>query len=88
MNGRIPLEWLADRYKFTTDKESGITNDPCENLTEKDMISLVERAVHVGVRSDEIIKNLSEEFEPTEWMPKKTGLDAHMDLGEPTQSVL
>ena len=88
VNGRTPLEWLADRYRLTTDKESGITNNPCEKLTEKDMISLVERAVHVGVRSDEIIGNLPEEFEPTEWTPKKTGLDAHMDLGEPTQSVL
>ena len=88
VNGRTPLEWLADRYRFTTDKESGITNDPCESLTENDMISLVERAVHIGVRSDEIIGSLPNEFEPAEWMPKKTGLDAHMDLGEPTQSVL
>ena len=88
VNGRTPLEWLADRYRFTTDKESGITNDPCESLTEKDMISLVERAVHVGVRTDEIIGGLPEEFEPAEWMPKKTGLDVHMDLGGPTQSVL
>ena len=88
VNGRTPLEWLADRYRFTTDKESGITNDPCKDLTENDMISLVERAVHVGVGSDEIIGGLPEEFEPAEWTPKKTGLDAHMDLGEPTQSVL
>ena len=88
VNGRTPLEWLADRYRFTTDKDSGITNDPCESLTENDMVSLVERAVHVGVMSDEIIGSLPEEFEPAEWTPKKTGLDAHMDLGEPTQSVL
>ena len=88
VNGRTPLEWLADRYKFTTDKESSITNDPCDGLTEKDMISLVERAVHVGVRSDEIIGGLPEEFEPAEWTPKKTGLDAHIDMGGPVQSVL
>ena len=88
VNGRTPLEWLADRYRFTTDKESGITNDPCEHLTEKDMISLVERAVHVGVRSDEIIGGLPEEFEPAGWKPKKTGLDAHMDIGGTVQSVL
>ena len=88
VNGRTPLEWLADRYRFTTDKESGITNDPCENLTENDMISLVERAVHVGVRSDEIIGGLPEEFEPADWEPKMTGLDVHMDLGGSVQSVL
>ena len=88
VNGRTPLEWLADRYKFTTNKESGITNDPCENLTEKDMISLVERAVHVGVRSDEIIDTLPEEFEPAQWKPKKTGLDAHIESSGPGQTVL
>ena len=88
VNGRTPLEWLADRYRFTTNKESGITNDPCKNLTENDMISLVERAVHVGVRSDEIIGSLPEGFEPAEWMPKKTGLDVHMDLGGSVQSAL
>ena len=88
VNGRTPLEWLADRYRLTTDKESGITNNPCEKLTEKDMISLVERAVHVGIRSDEIIGDLPDEFEPADWKPKKTGLDVHMDLGGPTQSVL
>ena len=79
---------MVDRYKFTTYKESSITNDPCEDLIEKDMISLVERAVHVGVRSDEIIRDLPEEFEPIEWTPKKTGLDAHMDVGRPVQNVL
>ena len=88
VNGRTPLEWLADRYRFTTDRENGITNDPCESLTEKDMISLVERAVHVGVRSDEIIGNLPEEFEPAEWEPKMTGLDLHMDIGGTAQSIL
>ena len=88
VNGRTPLEWLADRYRFTTDKDSGITNDPCKNLTENDMISLVERAVHVGVRSDEIISGLPEEFEPADWKPKKTGLDLHMDVGGTSQSML
>ena len=88
VNGRTPLEWLVDRYKPTTDTESGITNDPCESLTENDMISLIERAVHVGIRSDEIIRSLPKEFEPDEWMPKKTGLDAHIGMGGPVQSVL
>ena len=82
------MEWLADRYKITTDKESGITNNPYEKLTEKGMISMVERAVHVGVQSDKIISRLPKEFEPTDWKPKKTGLDAHMDIGGTVQSVL
>ena len=88
VNGRTPLEWLADRYKITTDKESGITNNPCEKLTERGTISIVEWAVHVGVQSDKIISRLPKEFKPTDWKPKKTGLDAHMDIGGTVQSVL
>ena len=88
VNGRTPLKWLIDKYKIITDKDSGITNNPCENLNENDMTDMIERAIHVGVRSDEIIGDLPEEFEPAEWSPRKTGLDAHMDVSEPVQSVL
>jgi len=28
VNGRTPLEWLIDRYRIRTDRESGIVNDP------------------------------------------------------------
>lgn len=79
VSGRNPLEWLAYRYRITIDKDSGITNNPCEKLAEKDMISMVERAVYVGVRSDEIVNGLPEEFEPVKWKPNKTGLDRYID---------
>ena len=88
VNGRTPLKWLVDKYRIATDRDSGKTNNPCENLTEKDMISMVERAVHVGIRSDEIINSLPKEFEPADWKLKKTGLDLHMDIGGTIQSTL
>ena len=76
INGRTPIEWIVDRYKITTDKESGITNDPCTGF---DIISHIERAVYIGVKSDKLINDLSkEEFEPKNWKPGKSGLDAHM----------
>ena len=75
VNGRTPLEWIVDRYKITVDKDSGIVNDPCAGV---DPISLIERAVYVGLESDTIINNLPKEFEPrSNWRPKKTGLDAY-----------
>ena len=75
VNGRTPLEWVVDRYRFTTDRDSGITNNPCEGA---DPIALIERAVHVGVESDKIINELSgKEFESDDWEPLKTGLDAY-----------
>ena len=72
VNGRTPIEWIIDRYKITTDKDSGITNDPC---TGTDIIAVIERAVHVGLESDKLVKALPKEFEPTDWEPAKTGMD-------------
>ena len=52
------------------------------------MRTIIERPVHVGVKSDEIISGLPEEFEPADWEPKKTGLDLHIDAGGTSQSML
>ena len=86
VNGRTPIEWIVDRYKITTDKESGITNDPCTGF---DIISHIERAVYIGVESDKLINDLSkEEFEPKNWKPSKSGLDAHMPNSSKYQSKI
>ena len=87
VNGRTPVQWFADRYAFKTHKESGITNYPLEDRSGEYVQAIIERLVHVGVKSDEIISGLPEEFEPADWEPKKTGLDAHIDGGT-AQSVL
>ena len=80
VNGRTPLEWIIDRYRFTTDADSGITNNPCEGMTEQKTTEVVERMIFVGIQSDKIISDISkEEFEPKDWTPKKTGLDAFAD---------
>ena len=80
VNGRTPLEWIVDRYNRTVDKDSGIVNDPLEGMGEDDIIAVIERAVYVGVESDRLIAELPDEFEPKDWKPKKTGLEAHMAL--------
>ena len=86
INGRTPIEWIVDRYKITTDKESGITNDPCTGF---DIISHIERAVYIGVESDKLINDLSkEEFEPKNWKPNKSGLDAHISSSSKYQSKI
>ena len=60
INGRTPLEWFIDRYKITTDKNSGIINDPngwFENP--RDLITAIERIVYISVESTKIIESLS-----------------------------
>ena len=81
VNGRTPIEWFEDRYGFSTDKDSGITNHLLEGVKGEDVRAIIERLVYVGVKSDEIIVDLPKEFKPVDWKPKKTGLDLHMDVG-------
>ncbi len=77
VNGRTPLEWVVDRYKITTNMESGITNDPCAGT---DIIAVIERAVHVGLESERIIRTLPKEFEPgSDWAPSEMGLARFTD---------
>ena len=59
VNGRTPLEWFIDRYKIKKDTDSGIFNDPngwFENP--RDLITAIERIVHVSVESTKIIESL------------------------------
>ena len=88
VNGRTPIQWFADRYAFRTHKKSCITNYPLDGVRGEDVRAIIERLVHVGVKSDEIISELPREFEPADWEPKKTGLDLHMDIGGTSQSML
>lgn len=77
VSGRTPLECVVDRYGKRP-KDSGIKNNPLENMNDDDIIAIIERAVYVGIESDRLIADLPEEFEPKNWEPKKMGLDAHM----------
>ena len=52
------------------------------------MRAIIERRIYVGTESDKVIRNLPKEFEPTDWEPKKTGLDLYMDVGVEIQSTL
>ncbi len=59
---RSALEWLLDRYQVTTDKTSGIVNDPNDWGTElgnpRYIIELVKRVTTVSVATMAIVKAL------------------------------
>ncbi len=62
VNGRTPLEWFIDRYKIKTDRESGIVNDPNGWFDNpRDLITAIERIIHVSVESTKIIEALPSE---------------------------
>lgn len=84
VNGRTPLEWVVDKYKISKDKDSGITNDPCDNIN---IIAVIERAVHIGVESTLIISSLPKEFEPdATWRPASDNLTRFINEGQPSSS--
>lgn len=86
VDGRTPLEWIADRYKISKDKNSGIINDSCNNV---DIIAVIERAVYMGTESKKIVDMLPTKFEPNDgWKPVGSGLTEFISDKKSFQSKL
>lgn len=62
VNGRIPLEWIIDRYQIKTDSASGITNNPndwvSEHGDEKYTLNLILSSITVSLKTLDIVDNL------------------------------
>ena len=62
VNGKSALEWVMERYQVSTDKDSGIVNDPNDWAVEHDdpayIFNLVKRVVRVSVETVQIVKAL------------------------------
>lgn len=84
VNGRTPIQWFADRYKFTTHKESGITNYPLEGKLGEEVKGIMERLVHVGIESDKIVARLPDEFEGMEPSNARDENEYHPAFGQQT----
>jgi predicted helicase len=66
VNGRPAIEWIMDRYEVTTDKASGIVNDPNKWADEhgepRYIVDLIKRVVKVSVETVRIVKGLPSPF--------------------------
>lgn len=62
VNGKSAIEWLMERYAVTTDKASGIVNDPntwcAEQGKPRYIIDLVKRIVRLSLETRHIVKAL------------------------------
>lgn len=59
VNGKPALEWIMERYQFTRDKNSQITNDPNDWSDDPQyIINLVKRIVRVSLETMKIVKAL------------------------------
>jgi predicted helicase len=59
VNGKPALEWIMERYQVTTDKDSGIKNDPNEwSANPRYIVDLVKRIVRVSLETVKIVSGL------------------------------
>lgn len=58
VNGRSAIEWIADQYRYTVDKQSSIVNDPNEYAGGSYILKLLCSMINVSVRTMEIVKGL------------------------------
>ena len=62
VNGRSPIEWALDRYRYKIDKESGLKNDPNDWSGElgqpRYVLDLLLRLVTVSLKTNNIVSGL------------------------------
>jgi predicted helicase/very-short-patch-repair endonuclease len=58
LGNRSALEWIIDQYQVSTDKRSGITNDPNRNDDPEYIMRLIDQVITVSVETVKIVKSL------------------------------
>jgi len=62
VNGKSAIEWVMERYQVSTDKDSGIKNDPNDWCREHNdpayILNLVKRVIRVSMETSQIVCSL------------------------------
>lgn len=58
LGNRSALDWVIDQYRVSTDKRSGITNDPNKPDDPQYSIRLIGRVITVSLNTVKIFKSL------------------------------
>jgi predicted helicase len=61
LGNRSALDWIIDQYQVSTDKRSGITNDPNRDDDPTYIIRLIKKVVTVSGRTTELVQRLGVE---------------------------
>jgi len=59
LGNRSALEWGIDQYQVTTDKRSGITNDPNREDDPEYIVRLIGQVITVSLETVQLVKELS-----------------------------
>ncbi len=60
LGNRSALEWIIDQYQVSTDKRSGIANDPNRDGDPQYILRLIGQVITVSLETVKIVKNLPE----------------------------
>ena len=60
LGNRSALEWIIDQYQVSTDKRSGITNDPNRPDDREYILRLIGQVITVSLETVQIVKSLPE----------------------------
>ena len=58
LGNRSALDWIIDQYQVSTDKRSGITNDPNREDDPEYILRLIGQVIHVSLETMKIVKSL------------------------------
>ena len=58
VNDKSAIEWVMERYRVTTDKDSGIVNDPNDWEGGRYVLDLVLRVIGLSVETVEVVRGL------------------------------
>jgi predicted helicase len=60
LGNRSALEWIIDQYQVSTDKRSGITNDPNRADDPQYIVRLIGQVITVSMETVKFTKSLAE----------------------------
>jgi len=60
LGNRSALEWVIDQYQVSTDRRSGITNDPNRTDEREYILHLIGQVITVSLETVHIVKSLPE----------------------------
>src|SRR5437879_10734484 len=60
LGNRSALEWIIDQYQVSTDKRSGITNDPNRADDPQYIVRLIGQVITVGLETVQLVMSLSD----------------------------
>ena len=58
LGNRSALEWVIDQYQVSTDKRSGITNDPNRADDPEYIVRLIGQVITVSVETQKVVQAL------------------------------